>query len=311
MTRDRSRPDPDSRLFHKLAESPFFQTYRQAFNDATGLDLLLLPGDRDEACRAMVGRFSNDFCRRLNSAGESCRRCTEAHRELFDAASERADTVTCFAGLRETAVPVRSGGRTVALLSVGRVFTADADDAPPAAVEETLDEMGVDDAEAEVIRDAWSAGPVMGREQYQGAITLLAAFALQLSEVLNRMMVEESNAEPEVVVNAKRFVNAHLEDKISLEQVARHVGVSSYYFCKLFKQSTGMTLTEYVNRRRVEWAKRRLLNPQSRVTEVAFDVGFQSISQFNRSFLKYVGESPTRFREKKEANTSLSAAAAA
>ncbi|MEM6280322.1 MAG: helix-turn-helix transcriptional regulator, partial [Verrucomicrobiota bacterium] len=86
-------------------------------------------------------------------------------------------------------------------------------------------------------------------------------------------------------------------DKISLESVAKHVGVSPYYFCKVFKQSAGMTLTEFVNRRRIEWAKRRLLNPQARVTEVAFDVGFQSISQFNRSFLKYVGQSPTRFRD--------------
>jgi AraC-like DNA-binding protein len=73
--------------------------------------------------------------------------------------------------------------------------------------------------------------------------------------------------------------------------------VSSFYFCKIFKKSTGMTLTEYVNRRRIEWAKRKLVNPQARVTEVAYEVGYQSLSQFNRSFLKYVGVSPTRFRE--------------
>lgn len=136
-------------------------------------------------------------------------------------------------------------------------------------------------------------------------MTLLAAFALQLADILNRLLIEEANAEPEVVVKAKRYVNAHLEDKISLESVAQHVGVSPYYFCKVFKQSAGMTLTEFVNRRRVEWAKRQLLNPQARVTEVAFDVGFQSISQFNRSFLKYVGESPTRFRENQESASRL------
>lgn len=144
---------------------------------------------------------------------------------------------------------------------------------------------------------SWRSERVMSKEQYEGTITLLAAFALQVSDLLNRLLIEESNAEPEVVMKAKRYVNAHLEDKISLESVAKHVGVSPYYFCKVFKQSAGMTLTEFVNRRRIEWAKRRLLNPQERVTEVAFDVGFQSISQFNRSFLKYVGQSPTRFRD--------------
>jgi AraC-like DNA-binding protein len=113
------------------------------------------------------------------------------------------------------------------------------------------------------------------------------------------------------VVKAKRFINAHLEEKLSLDLVSGHVGVSPFYFCKLFKQATDMTLTEYVNRRRVEWAKRKLINPNSRVTEVAFDVGFQSVSQFNRSFLKYVGVSPTRFRGRGEAAESFEPAKAA
>ena len=59
-----------------------------------------------------------------------------------------------------------------------------------------------------------------------------------------------------------------------------------------------MTLTEYVNRRRIEWSKVKLMEPDSRVVEVAFDVGYQSLSQFNRCFRKYVGVSPTRFRQR-------------
>ena len=59
-----------------------------------------------------------------------------------------------------------------------------------------------------------------------------------------------------------------------------------------------MTFTEYVNRKRVEWAKVALLKPHARVTEVAFAVGYQSLSQFNRSFLKYAGESPTQHRKR-------------
>ena len=49
-------------------------------------------------------------------------------------------------------------------------------------------------------------------------------------------------------------IEMNLEEKISLESVASHVGVSPYYFCKVFKQAAGMTLTEYVNRRRIEWS---------------------------------------------------------
>jgi AraC-like DNA-binding protein len=64
----------------------------------------------------------------------------------------------------------------------------------------------------------------------------------------------------------------------------------------MFKRATGMTFTEYVSRVRVEKAKNLLLNPLSRVSEVAFASGFQSIPHFNRVFKKYAGVSPTEYR---------------
>ena len=115
---------------------------------------------------------------------------------------------------------------------------------------------------------------------------------------MNQLLLEQQEGEPAVVTRAKEFIDAHLDAKLSLDEVAAEVNVSSYYFCKLFKHATGMTFTAYVNRQRIEWAKRKLQHPTARVTEVAYDVGYQSLSQFNRSFSKYVGESPTRFRER-------------
>jgi AraC-like DNA-binding protein len=85
---------------------------------------------------------------------------------------------------------------------------------------------------------------------------------------------------------------------MALEEVSRHAGVSPFHFCKVFKRATGMTFTEFVNRARVEQAKRLLLKPQARITEVAYDVGFQSLSQFNRSFRRVTDTSPTEYRAK-------------
>jgi AraC-like DNA-binding protein len=66
----------------------------------------------------------------------------------------------------------------------------------------------------------------------------------------------------------------------------------------MFKQSTGMTFTDYLARLRVEKVKSLLLNPHIRISEAAFQVGFQSLSQFNRVFRKVAGESPTTYRER-------------
>ncbi|MDF1825189.1 MAG: helix-turn-helix domain-containing protein [Verrucomicrobiales bacterium] len=296
MNIEETRTLADERIFAKLNDSPFFQTYRKAFMDATGMGLSIIPADDD--VQSDGGLFhQSEFCAKLNmNAGGSCAQCQHHRRMLKRELSDRIVTKTCFAGMRESLIPIRSGDRTFAYLITGEVFTTEPGQMPE-VLRESFDELPVEAGERKELKELWQVGRVMTKAQYEGTITLLAAFALQVSELLNRLLIEENNAEPEVVMKAKRYVNAHLEDKISLESVARHVGVSPYYFCKIFKQSAGMTLTEFVNRRRIEWAKRRLLNPQERVTEVAFDVGFQSISQFNRSFLKYVGQSPTRFRD--------------
>jgi AraC-like DNA-binding protein len=67
----------------------------------------------------------------------------------------------------------------------------------------------------------------------------------------------------------------------------------------MFKKATGLTFTDYLSRVRVEKAKALLLNPHLRISEIAYDVGFQSLTHFNRMFRKIVGESPTAYRESK------------
>jgi AraC-like DNA-binding protein len=72
--------------------------------------------------------------------------------------------------------------------------------------------------------------------------------------------------------------------------------MSTFYLCKMFKKVTGLNFTEYVARVRVEKSKNLLLNPNARVSEVAFATGFQSLTHFNRTFRRFAGLSPTQYR---------------
>ena len=74
------------------------------------------------------------------------------------------------------------------------------------------------------------------------------------------------------------------------------MNASTFYFCKLFKGATGLTFTDYLARVRIEKAKALLLDRNRRVSEVAYDAGFQSLTHFNRIFRKIVGRSPTDYR---------------
>ena len=123
------------------------------------------------------------------------------------------------------------------------------------------------------------------------------------------MLFATAETEPEPVRQAKAYIMQHLAEPMELETVAREVHVSLFHFCKVFKRATGTTFTDYVNRARVEKAKRMLMRPEARITEVAYDVGFQSLSHFNRSFRRIVSESPTEFRARMKSPRSAPLAA--
>ena len=73
--------------------------------------------------------------------------------------------------------------------------------------------------------------------------------------------------------------------------------MSTFYFCKTFKKTTGLNFTHYVSRVRVEKSKSLLLNRNYRISEIAYEVGFQSLTHFNRVFKRIAGESPTHYRQ--------------
>jgi AraC-like DNA-binding protein len=103
-------------------------------------------------------------------------------------------------------------------------------------------------------------------------------------------------AEPVEIWKARKFIQENSDEKLGLKRVARVVNISANHLSEKFKQVTGMNFVDYVARTRIEKARVLLQNPNQRITEIAFAVGFQSLSQFNRSFKKFTGQSPTQFR---------------
>jgi AraC-like DNA-binding protein len=137
---------------------------------------------------------------------------------------------------------------------------------------------------------------VLTPSHYAAAVRLLASFAEHLSLVSGELLLRETSAEPPAVTRARTFVAAHLAERMTLTDVARAAHMSPFHFCKVFKAATGFTLTDFVARARVPRVRELLLNPHVRVSEAAYAVGFQSLSQFNRVFRRIAGEAPTAYR---------------
>src|SRR5438552_3863524 len=145
-------------------------------------------------------------------------------------------------------------------------------------------------------REAYFHTKVLTRKQYRAIFRLLEIFGRHLSILSNQIALENSDAEPAALTRAKEFITRNQDNALCLATVAKAVNTSTFYFCKLFKRMTGLTFTDYLARVRVEKAKALLLNRNRRVSEVAYDVGFQSLTHFNRVFRKIVRESPSSYR---------------
>jgi AraC-like DNA-binding protein len=103
-------------------------------------------------------------------------------------------------------------------------------------------------------------------------------------------------AEPRDIWSARKFIEEHANEPLSLRRVAAAAGINPTHLSEKFKQITGIKFVDYIAQTRFEKARELLEDADLRVSEIAFAVGFQSLSQFNRVFKKLSGKSPTDYR---------------
>ena len=276
-----------------MLRSKLYRDYRKAFTKATGLPLELHAPDEMKVHRPTAK--AAPFCTLMAKANASCAACYALQRELEEKAQVEAKTIKCFAGLCETEVPVRVGENVIAFLHTGHILVDRPDKAQFNRVAEELIRWGthVDLKQAE---EAYFATRVLPQPQYNSLVQLLAIFAEHLAASGSHITLQQNQAEPSAVSRARKIIDLQSQDGVSLAQVAKLVNVSANYFSELFHKTTGIRFVDYVARVRVEKAKTMLTDSRARISEVAYDVGFKSLSQFNRAFKKFAGEAPTAFR---------------
>ncbi|AZA82694.1 AraC family transcriptional regulator [Chryseobacterium lactis] len=93
------------------------------------------------------------------------------------------------------------------------------------------------------------------------------------------------------------YIHENYDKKPNVNEIATIVSLSTPAFCRYFKKQTNMTFTDFVNNYRINQAKIFLLKDYS-VTEVCFQVGFESLSYFNKLFKQHTGETPSEFKKK-------------
>ena len=286
----------DRALVATLQHAGIFRDYRQAFETATGLPLAI----RAAGSFALPMHGSNNinpFCALMATGSKTCAACLQLQQRVEEGANSEPTTLECFAGLSDSAVPIRVGESIVGHLQTGQVLLCPPSDAQFRRAARQVRQWG-SVFNPRKLKAAYFRTRVIDPKHYEAALRLLAVFAQHLSALSNQLVVKQASPESPAIAKARRYIAEHHEEELSLGEVARAASMSGFYFCKVFKRATGLTFTDYLARSRAEKVKELLLDPHTRVSEAAYAAGFQSLSQFNRVFRRVARESPTAFRDR-------------
>lgn len=145
------------------------------------------------------------------------------------------------------------------------------------------------------------------RERQPGYMLIAKALLLKLLVMIGRAYTREIEGTDtertfqqykNMIALAKDYIDAHHARNISLKEISEYVGYSQSHFCYLFKAITGKTAVEYINTVRVQHAIELLTGSKLSVLDISLEAGFNTVSNFNKTFKLITGLSPREYRKR-------------
>lgn len=133
---------------------------------------------------------------------------------------------------------------------------------------------------------------------------LLLGNTAKLLYYLKKYSTDTIAATENTLTEAILYINSHIFEDLTLEDITQHININKSYFCRYFKKKMGISPMQYVLLTRLTLAKDMLKKTDASISETAYNCGFGNVSLFCRSFHKFVGMTPRQYR-KDEGSSSM------
>jgi AraC-like DNA-binding protein len=120
------------------------------------------------------------------------------------------------------------------------------------------------------------------------------SFTYLASEQYVKTKFETNNSR---VNRIHEYLMKNYQNEVDLEEVAEVVHMAPASLCRFFKASTGLTVFAYLNKIKIDYSCKLLLNTDQNIVDISYDCGFNNLSHFNKQFRKFIGKTPTEFRK--------------
>lgn len=128
--------------------------------------------------------------------------------------------------------------------------------------------------------------------------TMIACMLTKLCEKKLELCWQIQNNQSKLIVEkAIEFFKKEYAENISLEDVCKHLHISTFYFSRIFKKHTGISPYSYITKIRINHSKELLIRTDLSVGDIAFQVGFENVNTFIRSFKLFTETTPLKYRK--------------
>lgn len=211
-------------------------------------------------------------------------------------ATRRLQIDQCHAGLIDTIVPLFVEDKYIGSLSIGQFLCRRP---RRQEIESIAKQLSYLDISADELKRFYDATPVIPEEKVHAMLELVKMIGEYVCESESKLLFLRSINENNNILAARNYIESRYKSKLTIDEIAHKVGLSPSYFSHMFTKETGSSPIQYLNSYRIVKAIELLRQSNMSITEISYEVGFQSLPHFNRVFRKATGKSPRAFKTAK------------
>ena len=260
----------------------------QSFYEISGMDVAIVNRKNKIIARRYSGAL---YCANIHKSQKCMDMCLESDKCSLAIAYETKDLYVykCPFGIYEALMPISKNDEIVAYLFVG---------------------MGIEDndeSENALMKNALDVSPNLNKAQLKKSIGDLPRFSKEKLDAFASLMplvaeyIEANNllSDTDMTIGQliKSYVKNNLSNKITLADLSWKLHCSTVTLTEHFKNEYGITIMDYVMKKRMEKARRMLFNSELSIREIAEECGFSDNEYFSRCFKDYHGMSPTTWKK--------------
>jgi len=259
----------------------------QDFYNATGINMALLKSDFSYACENRRHWEKNRYCKAIQNTKQGMKTCLESDARLLEKCRETktAQTHVCPAGLVDVAIPILYNGEIIGYILFGQMKP----DEPFAEFENYVARLGLDRDE---MKGYYEGIQSFDSERIESVSSIASMF---VKYILLESLLKTGDDKIQRVVN---YIEEALDNELSVRRIEKAVNLSKSVLYRMFHDNFGCTVSEYINKRRVEKSLSLLTGTDLPIEEISRRVGFSGASYFGRIFKEIKGVTPLKYRKR-------------